>query len=113
MDYRSMVNPTYLTAKITLFMLASAGNEDAKRIIGALDTQDELTNNNRRVNKSPLSPEQLKALMAGASLGFPGSPVRVITAESVRAVPSACCVCGNRAEYPSVLSQEAAAMLEL
>ncbi len=28
MDYRSMVNPTCRTAKSTLFMLASAGNED-------------------------------------------------------------------------------------
>lgn len=68
MDYRSMVNPTYLTAKSTLFMLASAGNEDAKGIIGALGTQDELVKNNRKVNQSPLTPEQRKALMAGASL---------------------------------------------
>ena len=30
MDYRAMVNPTYLTAKSTLFMLAGAGNEDEK-----------------------------------------------------------------------------------
>ena len=42
MDYRAMVNPTYLTAKSTLFMLAGAGYEDAKRIIGALGTQDEM-----------------------------------------------------------------------
>ena len=33
MDYRTMVNPTYLTAKSTVFMLAIAGNEDAKRMI--------------------------------------------------------------------------------
>lgn len=32
MDYRSMVNPTYLTAKNTLYMLAGAGNEDAKKV---------------------------------------------------------------------------------
>jgi hypothetical protein len=45
MDYRAMVNPTYLTAKSTLFMLAGAGYEDAKRIIGALGTQDEMRKN--------------------------------------------------------------------
>lgn len=70
MDYRSMVNPTYLTAKSTLLILASAGNEDAKRIIGALGTQDELTSNTRKENKSPLSPQELKALMAGTSVAI-------------------------------------------
>lgn len=30
MDYRAMVNPTYITAKTSLFLLAGAGNEDAR-----------------------------------------------------------------------------------
>ncbi len=42
MDYRSMVNPTYLTAKTTLFMLAGAGDEDAKKMIELLGTKNEL-----------------------------------------------------------------------
>ena len=50
MDYRAMVNPTYLTAKSTLFMLAGAGYEDAKRIIGALGTQDEMRKNAAKDN---------------------------------------------------------------
>jgi anti-anti-sigma factor len=70
MDYRSMVNPTYLTAKSTLFMLASAGNEEAKTMIGILGTQDELINKSRSENSrnSPLTPEDLKAIMVGATL---------------------------------------------
>ena len=42
MDYRTMVNPTYLTAKSTVFMLAVAGNEDAKRMIAGLGLQREI-----------------------------------------------------------------------
>ena len=69
MDYRTMVNPTYLTAKSTLFMLAGAGNEDAQRIIGALGIQNEITQNSRKNNGGkPSMPEaELKALMAGTS----------------------------------------------
>ena len=54
MDYRSMVNPTYLTAKSTLFMLAGAGNEDAKRVIAALGTQNELEQNRQKENGQKL-----------------------------------------------------------
>ena len=36
MDYRAMVNPTYITAKTSLFLLAGAGNEDARGMIEAL-----------------------------------------------------------------------------
>ncbi len=70
MDYRSMVNPTYLTAKSTLFMLAGAGNEDAQKVIAALGTQNELTQNRKKQNgeKLPMPDSELKALMAGASL---------------------------------------------
>jgi len=69
MDYRTMVNPTYLTAKSTLFMLAGAGNEDAQRIIGALGIQNEITQNSRKNNGGkPSMPEaELKALMVGTS----------------------------------------------
>ena len=45
MDKRSAVNPTYLTAKSALLMLAGAGSDDAKRMIGALGTRDDLTRN--------------------------------------------------------------------
>ena len=69
MDYRAMVNPTYLTAKSTLFMLAGAGNDDAKRIIDALGIQNEIVQNTRNNNGGkPSMPEaELKALMVGTS----------------------------------------------
>ena len=69
MDYRAMVNPTYLTAKSTLFMLAGAGYEDAKRIIGALGTQDEMRKNAAKDNggKSLLSDKDRKELFAGTT----------------------------------------------
>ena len=69
MDYRAMVNPTYLTAKSTLFMLAGAGYEDAKRIIGALGTQDEMRKNATKDNggKSLLSDKDRKELIAGTT----------------------------------------------
>ena len=69
MDYRAMVNPTYVTAKTTLFMLAGAENEDARRMIGALGTQDELSQNMRKDNGGKLSmPEaELNALKTGSS----------------------------------------------
>lgn len=54
MDYRSMVNPTYLTAKSTLYMLAGAENEDAKKVIAALGTQNELVQNRRKENGQKL-----------------------------------------------------------
>ena len=50
--------------------LAGAGNEDAKRMIGVLGAGDELLQKSRKENsgKSPLTPEDLKAVMAGAAL---------------------------------------------
>ncbi|MBR1853048.1 MAG: STAS domain-containing protein [Lachnospiraceae bacterium] len=70
MDYRAMVNPTFLTAKSTLFMLAGAENEDAKRMAAALHTQDELTENSMRANgnKMLLPENEVKALLTGSSL---------------------------------------------
>ena len=72
MDYRSVVNPTYLTAKSTLFMLAGAGNGDAKRMIAALGAQDVLTRRDtgNGGQPSPLSPEEAKALMTGVTLSI-------------------------------------------
>ena len=69
MDYRAMVNPTYLTAKSTLFMLAGAGYEDAKRIIGALGTKDEMRKNATKDNggKSLMSDKDRKELLAGTT----------------------------------------------
>ena len=69
MDYRSLVNPTYLTAKSTLLMLAGAGNEDAKKMIAALGTQDDVTRNaQKNGSRQIISESELKALMAGSSL---------------------------------------------
>lgn len=69
MDYRSLVNPTYLTAKSTLLMLAGAGNEDAKKMIAALGTQDDVTRNaQKNGSRQIISESELKALMAGTSL---------------------------------------------
>ncbi|MBQ6482901.1 MAG: STAS domain-containing protein [Anaerolineaceae bacterium] len=69
MDYRSLVNPTYLTAKSTLLMLAGAGNEDAKKMIAALGTQDDVSRNaQKNGSRQIISESELKALMAGSSL---------------------------------------------
>ncbi len=69
MDYRSLVNPTYLTAKSTLLMLAGSGNEDAKKMIAALGTQDDVTRNaQNNGSRQIISESELKALMAGTSL---------------------------------------------
>lgn len=65
-----MVNPTYLTAKTTLYFLAGAGNQDARKMIAELDVQDEITQKNQRENSGqPNMPEEeKKALLAGSSL---------------------------------------------
>lgn len=69
MDYRSLVNPTYLTAKSTLLMLAGAGNEDAKKMIASLGTQDDVVRNaQKNGSRQIISENELKALMAGTSL---------------------------------------------
>ncbi len=62
-----MVNPTYVTAKSTLLMLAGAGNEDARRMIEVLGTQDELGRNMRKNSDGkPSMPEAvLNALKTG------------------------------------------------
>ena len=70
MDYRTMVNPTYLTAKSTLFMLAGMGNDDAKRVIAALGTQDILTQRDSKKQGPALPETEVKALMTGASLAI-------------------------------------------
>ena len=53
-------------------MLAGAGNEDAKRVIAALGTQNELIQNSQKENgQKLLMPEsEVKALMAGTSLAL-------------------------------------------
>lgn len=67
MDYRAMVNPTYITAKTSLFLLAGAGNEDAKGMIEALGAQDDLSRNMSKDNGGkPSIPEaELKAILTG------------------------------------------------
>ena len=67
MDYRAMVNPTYITAKTSLFLLAGAGNEDARGMIEALGTQDDLSRNMSKDNGGkPSMPEaELKAILTG------------------------------------------------
>ena len=64
------MNPTYLTAKSTLLMLAGAGSDDAKRMIGALGTQDDLIRNRDQKSggSSPLSEADGKAIMVGVTL---------------------------------------------
>ena len=68
MDYRTMVNPTYLTAKSTVFMLAVAGNEDAKRMIAGLGLQETLAK--RDPSDNLMSEADAKALMAGVTVAI-------------------------------------------
>ncbi len=68
MDYRTMVNPTYLTAKSTVFMLAAAGNEDAKRMIAGLDLQETLSK--RDPSDTLVSETDAKALMTGVTVAI-------------------------------------------
>ena len=70
MDYRSMVNPTFVTAKSTLYMLAAAGNEDAKKVIEALGTQDVMSADSKKNEgeKSPMSEADSNAFLAGVTL---------------------------------------------
>ena len=64
-----MVNPTYLTAKTTLFMLAGAGDEDAKKMIELLGTKNELEQNRQAAKGQLDMPDsEKKALMTGSSL---------------------------------------------
>ena len=70
MDYRSMVNPTFVTAKSTLYMLAAAGNDDAKKVIESLGTQDVMSADSRKneEDKSPMSEADRNAFLAGVTL---------------------------------------------
>ena len=70
MDYRSMVNPTFVTAKSTLYMLAAAGNDDAKQVIESLGTQDVMSADSRKneEDKSPMSEADRNAFLAGVTL---------------------------------------------
>ena len=68
MDYRTMVNPTYLTAKSTVFMLAVAGNEDAKKMIAGLGLQETLAK--RDPSDNLVSEADAKALMAGVTVAI-------------------------------------------
>ena len=65
-----MVNPTFLTAKSTLYMLAAAGNEDAKKVIEALGTQDVMSADSKKNEgeKSPMSEADSNAFLAGVTL---------------------------------------------
>ena len=68
MDYRTMVNPTYLTAKSTVFLLAVAGNEDAKRMIAGLGLEDALSR--RDPSDTLVSENDAKALMTGVAVAI-------------------------------------------
>ena len=68
MDYRTMVNPTYLTAKSTVFLLAVAGNEDAKRMIAGLGLEDALSR--RDPSDTLVSEADAKALMTGVAVAI-------------------------------------------
>lgn len=71
-DYRSAVNPTFFTAQQTAFMLAAAGNEDAKKVIAELGLQNNLQQNNDRSpqQKAFLSSEEGKALTTGVIIAI-------------------------------------------
>ena len=95
MDYRTMVNPTYLTAKSTLFMLAGMGNDDAKRVIAALGTQDILTQRDSKKQGSALPETEVKALMTGASLAIKSryeALSRLIRTEGTKGLMDIACV---------------------
>lgn len=67
MDYRTAVNPTFLTAQATLFMLAGAGNADAKELIRGLEIRNTIVE--KKDERAALMPEaELEALKAGAAL---------------------------------------------
>ncbi len=68
MDYRTMVNPTYLTAKSTVFMLAVAGNEDAKRMIAGLGLEETLAKRNPA--DTLMYEADAKALMTGVTIAI-------------------------------------------
>ena len=68
MHYRTMVNPTYLTAKSTVFLLAVAGNEDAKRMIAGLGLEDALSR--RDPSDTLVSENDAKALMTGVAVAI-------------------------------------------
>lgn len=68
MDYRTMVNPTYYTAKTTAIMLAEAGNEDAKRMAADLKLWDSLRHS--REGEVPFPEMELQALLAGTRLAI-------------------------------------------
>ena len=68
LDYRSMVNPTYLTAQSTLLMLAASGNADAQEFIREMGIQEGIQRNQDQSKPSPISEADRKALMVGASL---------------------------------------------
>jgi anti-anti-sigma factor len=63
-----MVNPTYLTAKSTVFLLAVAGNEDAKRMIAGLGLEDSLAK--RDPSDTLVSEADAKALMTGVAVAI-------------------------------------------
>ena len=67
MDYRTAVNPTYFTAQTTLFMLAGAGNADAREFIRDMEIRNTMEEKGKD-QKSPLSEADRNALKTGAAL---------------------------------------------
>lgn len=55
LDYKSMVNPTYLTAQSTLLMLAASGNADAQEFIREMGIQEGIQRNQDQSKPSPIS----------------------------------------------------------
>ena len=73
MDLRTAVNPTFYTAKTTAFMLAGAGDADAKEFIADMQLQNTLAQNSDKDEKesgfkTPLTEEDKKAIMTGSTL---------------------------------------------
>ena len=74
MDLRAAVNPTFLTAQQTLFMLSAAGNEDAKRMIAELGITNQFLKNDDGQDRGRyfFSEEEGKLLMTGVTLSIEG-----------------------------------------
>lgn len=66
-----MVNPTYLTAKSTLYMLADAGMRRQKKVIAALGTQNELVQNRRKENGEKLPMPDSERAAHWRNSGYP------------------------------------------
>lgn len=70
-NYHEQVNPTFNTAQQTLYMLASAGNEDAISYFKNMNIENGLASSKNAISGKPnISADDQKRLMTGATLGI-------------------------------------------